>query len=162
MRETVTAAASEAVEDVRDFAENAKQEVSEMAREAKAKYEAIPPAKKMELNHWVSLLIAVVIGLIIGLAFGWSRGNQRGMMMQNPMSMQEMVGAMSASLDGLEGRELEQKFIDEMIVHHQGAIDMATKLVGGPGVTNDQLRSMAANMIAAQSAEIEQMKSMQR
>jgi len=163
IRETITEVATEALDDARDLAVEAKEEVVDIAREAKAKFDAIPPAKKMELNHWTSILIAVVIGLIVGLGIGWSRGQSRGLLMQhNRLSSAEMMRLMSSGLDGLSGDRLEQRFIADMIAHHQGAIDMSTKLVGGANLTNDQLRIMAANIIATQSAEIEQLKAMQK
>ncbi len=162
VRDKVSDIADDMATDVREFAQDAKEEVVELANTAKAKYEAMPTGRKMEMNHWVSLLIALAIGLIVGSLMGWSRGHHRGMTMQNPMSMQEMMHGMSASLDSLSGSDLEQEFIEQMIIHHEGAIDMSTKLVGGSGVTNDQLRAMAAGIIRAQSAEIEQLKAWQR
>lgn len=164
VRETITEAAQEAVEDARDLASEAKQEFVEMTASAKAKLDAIPPVKRMEMNHFTSVAIALIIGLIAGLAIGWSRGNMKGLSMQNNhgMSAAEMMEIMSANLNGLSGTELEQQFISDMIAHHQGAIDMATKLVGGKDVANEQLRAMAAEIIRAQSTEIEQMKAMQR
>jgi hypothetical protein len=162
VRETVTTVAQDVVEDARNLASEAREEVADLARDAKAKFDAIPPAKKMEINHWVSILVAVIIGLIIGLAVGWSRGHNKGILMQNGhMSSRDMMQQMSANLNGKSGRDLEQQFISDMIEHHEGAVDMATKLVGGPGVSNDALRAMAANIIRVQTEEIQQLKGMQ-
>lgn len=163
VREKVATVTEDIVEDVKDFAVEVKEDVVDLAQNARSQYEAIPTGRKMELNHWVSLIVVAAVAVIIGAVIGWSRGHEKGAMMQNGhMSMAEMMEQMSASMDGLSGSDLEQEFISQMIVHHEGAIDMSTKLVGGSGVTNDQLRGMAAGIIRAQSAEIEQLKAWQK
>jgi uncharacterized protein (DUF305 family) len=62
--------------------------------------------------------------------------------------------AMTSS-PGAADAPLELQFIDTMIVHHQGAVDMA-KLVDGR-TENRQLQSFADGVIAAQEREIAEM-----
>lgn len=62
---------------------------------------------------------------------------------------------MTDSLKGLSGKAFEVKFMQEMIVHHQAAVDMA-KLV--PTHTKrPELNTLATNIITAQTKEIGQM-----
>jgi uncharacterized protein (DUF305 family) len=63
---------------------------------------------------------------------------------------------MTESLKPLNGKDFEIKFMQEMIVHHQSAIDMA-KLV--PSHTKrPELNTLAADIIKAQTNEITDMK----
>jgi len=67
------------------------------------------------------------------------------------MSINEMTG----SLIGVRGEEFEKAFIETMIAHHQGAIDMA-KLI--PSRTDKpELNKLGEDIISAQSKEIEMM-----
>ncbi|GHO84734.1 hypothetical protein KSZ_27400 [Dictyobacter formicarum] len=62
---------------------------------------------------------------------------------------------MTDSLKDLTGKAFEVKFMQEMIVHHQAAVDMA-KLV--PTHTKrPELNTLATNIITAQTKEIGQM-----
>ncbi len=71
------------------------------------------------------------------------------------MDMSGMMADMNAALRGKTGADFDKAFLDEMIVHHQGAVDMA-KLV----LTSSQrpeLKTFANEIITAQSREIGQM-----
>ncbi|USY23425.1 DUF305 domain-containing protein [Nocardiopsis exhalans] len=73
-----------------------------------------------------------------------------------------MAGVMSeeqmAELEAAEGDEFDTMFLEMMIEHHEGAIDMAqTQLVEG---TNPEARALAEDIIDAQRAEIELMNEM--
>jgi uncharacterized protein (DUF305 family) len=80
------------------------------------------------------------------------------MMLNNDssMSMDRMMDDMSASLRGKSGKDLEKTFLQEMIVHHQGAVDMAKELL--KGTTNPDLVKFANDIITVQSKEIEMQK----
>ncbi|EFH88423.1 DUF305 domain-containing protein [Ktedonobacter racemifer] len=63
---------------------------------------------------------------------------------------------MTENLKPLSGKDFEIKFMQEMIVHHQSAIDMA-QLV--PSHTKrPELNTLSANIIKAQTSEIGEMK----
>lgn len=84
-------------------------------------------------------------------------GHSQGKMaMVTPTAASTMADdPMSNSLKNLSGKEFDVKFMQEMIVHHQAAVDMA-KLV--PTHTKrPELNTLAANIIAAQTKEINQM-----
>lgn len=78
-----------------------------------------------------------------------------GMKVDTSSSMDDMV----ASLKGKSGDDFDKAFIDEMIMHHEGAIEMA-KLVKD-SAKHDELKQMADNIISAQSQEIDMMQSWQ-
>ena len=67
------------------------------------------------------------------------------------MSMRDM-GAMLA---GKTGAELNRAFLEGMIPHHQGAVEMAKYLENSD---KPELRQMGQDIIKAQTTEIEQMK----
>jgi len=75
------------------------------------------------------------------------------------MAMQGMVDdATMVKLDSLTGAEFDTLWLQSMINHHQGAIEMA-KVEIADGKNVDMI-TMAKNMVAAQQAEIDQMKQM--
>lgn len=72
---------------------------------------------------------------------------------------QNMSGVMEDMMSGLEnktGDEFDRAFIDEMTVHHEGAIDMANEALRN--AKHQEIKSMANDIISAQSKEIIQMK----
>jgi uncharacterized protein (DUF305 family) len=84
-----------------------------------------------------------------------------GMMMQDPAMIEVMGMATQAELDQLEtltGEAFDQLFVELMIDHHQGAVDMCVQVM-----TNGQesvLQSMANEMLTTQSTQIFQMQAM--
>lgn len=110
------------------------------------------------------VLLGIMIGAVICTAAG--RPQQPGMhrmpdgsMMMNDgtsMDMHSMMMDMSASLRDKEGAEFDQEFLRQMIVHHEGAVDMAEMVIQKS--QQPELRQMAQAIIAAQTAEIAQMK----
>lgn len=73
--------------------------------------------------------------------------------------MQGMVDdATMAKLKSLNGPEFDTLWLQAMIGHHQGAIEMAkAELANGQSA---DMKAMATNMVTAQQAEIDQMKQM--
>lgn len=72
--------------------------------------------------------------------------------MLSPAQMQALAAANGAAFDRL--------FIDGMIQHHQGALDMVESLMATPDAAEDPLLSdFAAAVVADQSAEIARMRS---
>lgn len=76
------------------------------------------------------------------------------MMDDDSMSM----GGMVEALNGKTGDELDKAFLELMIEHHQGAVDMAKMLTNS---AHEELKVMGENIISAQTTEIEQMKKWQ-
>ena len=83
--------------------------------------------------------------------------NNGAMMKNNQMSMDAMMMDMLAGMKGKSGRELEKVFLQEMVVHHQGAVDMATELLKDTTI-KPELAKFAQDIITAQTREISMQK----
>lgn len=66
---------------------------------------------------------------------------------------------MANKLKNLQGDDFDKAFIEEMIVHHQAAIDMA-KLTE-TNAKHEELKSLGRNIMSAQSMEIDMMQTWQ-
>jgi uncharacterized protein (DUF305 family) len=75
------------------------------------------------------------------------------MNMADPMSMS--MADMSQMMVGKTGDALDRAFLEGMIPHHQGAVDMAKMMAGS---RHPELVRFAGEIIATQTKEIEQMK----
>ena len=76
------------------------------------------------------------------------------------MGMGSSMEDMMDSLDGKSGDDFDKAFIEEMIVHHQGAIDMAK--LAKENAKRDEIKSLAEDIISAQTKEIDQMRQWQK
>lgn len=65
---------------------------------------------------------------------------------------------MMRDLEELNGREIDQAFLEDMIVHHMGAIMMARSIQ--PFIEHEEMETLSANVIQTQSAEIVEMREM--
>ena len=74
-------------------------------------------------------------------------------------TMQGMVDAATMTkLESLNGAEFDKLWLESMISHHQGAIEMAkAEIANGDNV---DAKALAKNIVATQEAEIGQMKQM--
>lgn len=72
------------------------------------------------------------------------------------MTMNEMA----KSLQNKRGDDFDRAFVSEMIEHHQGAIDMAT--LAATRAKHPEIKKLSANIVTAQTAEIQQMKTWQQ
>ena len=84
-----------------------------------------------------------------------SNTTSQGMMDDSDMSMSDMT----ASLQGKTGDDFDKAFISGMIVHHQGAIDMAK--LASDNAKHDEVKTLANDILTTQSKEIDMMKSWQ-
>jgi uncharacterized protein (DUF305 family) len=74
-------------------------------------------------------------------------------------AMQGMVDAATMSkLESLKGAEFDKLWLESMISHHQGAIEMAKAEIANGD--NADAKSMAQNIVTTQEAEVGQMKQM--
>lgn len=82
-----------------------------------------------------------------------------GEMMSNgteSMSMADMMQSMNAELQGKTGDAFDQAFLSEMIIHHQGAVEMAQLAL--TNAKYQEIKDLAKAIIAAQNKEIADMK----
>lgn len=82
--------------------------------------------------------------------------NTNSTMNDSSMSMDDMTN----ELKNKTGEEFDKAFLVQMIIHHQGAIDMANLVLQKS--TRPELRNLANEIIAAQTKEINQMKAWQQ
>ncbi|OGE88613.1 MAG: hypothetical protein A2722_04110 [Candidatus Doudnabacteria bacterium RIFCSPHIGHO2_01_FULL_50_11] len=124
-------------------------------------------------------IIGLLAGIILAWVFASTAVNNQNAGMMSMMGMtatngmmgnlnmmddhhdddQNMSGVMEDMMSGLEnktGDEFDRAFIDEMTVHHEGAIDMANEALRN--AKHQEIKSMANDIISAQSKEIIQMK----
>ena len=112
-----------------------------------------------------------IIFLIIGVFVGWlicsnkdvrtdiSSGSHmmdNGQMMHNgTMDMGDAMSGMMSGLAGKTGDAFDKAFIDGMIEHHEGAVQMAEEAL--KNAKHQEIKDMANAIISAQTKEINQM-----
>ncbi len=111
-----------------------------------------------------NVIIAVIVGLAIGVAgtLGFSAATEKDdeVVTNNQTTSTTDHNAQATSkLKDLKGDGFDKAFIEEMIMHHQGAIDMA-KLVE-TNAKHDELKKLGQDIISAQSNEIDMMQTWQ-
>lgn len=119
------------------------------------------------------ILVAALIGLIVGVGgtmlmskdndempMAGSHMMPNGQMMNDDSSsMHGAMGDMMAGLEGKTGDEFDKAFLAEMIVHHEGAVDMARAAL--VNAKHPEIKQMANAIISAQTTEIAQMQEWQ-
>lgn len=75
-------------------------------------------------------------------------------------TMYSAMNDMMADLQGKTGLEFDEEFLEEMIIHHEGAVTMAEAAL--LHAEHEELKQMARDIISAQTKEINQMKVWQR
>jgi uncharacterized protein (DUF305 family) len=117
------------------------------------------------------IVCALIIGTIIGAVGVSSTRSNNGATNHNPNttslmsaqqsgSMQSTMNTMMQSMHGKTGDDFDKTFMQEMIIHHQGAIEMAQAAL--QSAKHDEIKQMANDIIAAQTKEIDQMKGWQK
>ncbi len=107
-------------------------------------------------NTIVIILVTLVIGIVTGYFYG-TANMSRSVQKSAPIAgMHSTMSGMMMGLDGKTGDALDEAFLDEMTVHHQGAIEMAKKLL--QGTKRPELVKLGNGIITAQTGEIETMK----
>ncbi|GHO42078.1 DUF305 domain-containing protein [Ktedonospora formicarum] len=117
----------------------------------------------MKKNIGLFVIVSLFIMLVLAACGGTSSGegsmtgmDHSGMTSTATATTTTGNDPMTESLKPLSGKDFDIKFLQEMIVHHQSAIDMA-KLV--PSHTKrPELITLSNNIITAQSKEIDEMK----
>lgn len=125
-------------------------------------------------------IIIAIIALVVGLGIGYQiSGNKmpfqvaqqntegdhmmpNGEMMGGggTMGMSEMMTVMNAELKEKTGDAFDQAFLSEMIVHHQGAVEMAQLAL--TNAEHKEIKDLANEIVSAQNKEISEMKAWQK
>lgn len=82
------------------------------------------------------------------------------MMDHGRMNMDDMMMTMTKNLQGKTGAAFDKAFIDDMIPHHQGAVEMAELVL--TSTDRPELKKLAQEIIDAQTKEIKMMQEWQK
>jgi uncharacterized protein (DUF305 family) len=123
----------------------------------------------MEKYNIVVFSIAfLILGVILGYTVSGNNKNYEvrvgthmmpdGSVMSNNGSggMSGMMDDMMSGLYGKTGDAFDKAFLEEMIVHHDGAVLMAQEALRN--AKHQEIKDMASAIISAQTSEISQMK----
>lgn len=112
-----------------------------------------------------NVLIGSIIGLVVGIGTTIGAGAILTMndtndvqvsMDNNSMSMTDM----NKQLGPKSGDDFDKAFIEMMIIHHEGAIDMAN--LATTRAKHDEIKTLSQAIITAQAKEITDMKQWQQ
>lgn len=114
----------------------------------------------MSMNN---ILLIILITFIVGGAGGFILAKQTQPKeesydmggMHNMSQMDHSMMGMMSGIKGKSGKDFDKAFLEEMIIHHEGAVDMANLVLEESD--NKELKDFANNIIEAQSKEINQM-----
>ncbi|CAN5686602.1 hypothetical protein BH11PAT2_BH11PAT2_04080 [soil metagenome] len=130
------------------------------------------------MNTTTKLVLTAIIGVVVGaggvMAFsdrgdrGMGGSNREQHMMADDTAMNgsantDMQSDMASMMSGLQGKTsdaFDQAFLSEMIVHHQGAVQMAQAAL--KDAKHQEIKDLAQKIITAQDAEIAQMQAWQK
>ena len=143
----------------------------------------------MTKENWLFGLLGLLLGIVLTAVYvniavnRHHSGMMRMMGMGNMAQMMEKAGnnpdvtdehhdeaydsrvmshAMNEMMQGLEsqtGDAFDKAFLEQMIIHHEGAIEMAGKAIKNG--KHEEIKTMANDIISAQTKEISQMKQWQ-
>ena len=113
-----------------------------------------------------NIIIGIAAGLLVGIigtvsvnaaldASSKTSSQDMGMMDHSAMSMSEM----NTILENKTGNEFDKAFIEMMIAHHEGAIDMAE--LAETNAEREEIKTLSTQILDAQTTEIAQMKKWQ-
>jgi uncharacterized protein (DUF305 family) len=125
----------------------------------------------MNKESMLYTIIGVLGGSLLTLIVATSSVNadNRGMMGMMGMHSNQSttktdssmgMDAMTGNLKGKTGDDFDKACLSEMIVHHQGAIDMAT--LAKQNAKHEEIKKLADDIVAAQTKEISEMKQWQQ
>jgi len=105
-------------------------------------------------------LITAAVALIFGVGGGYVIAGNKASTMSHVMpdgtSMSDTMAGMVSELEGKTGNEFDKAFIQGMIVHHEGAVEMAQQAL--QKAEHSEIKQMANDIISAQTREIDTMR----
>lgn len=118
---------------------------------------AIKKSKNQEILKLSRAIIKAQNAEVLKLTY-WLKATKSSMNMDHEMPMNGMLSDEEfAELNRLVGTQFDKKFLELMIKHHQGALEMLDLL---SGAKNKEARNLANEIKSAQSSEIASMKKM--
>ena len=126
---------------------------------------ALTNAKHQELKDMANDIISAQNGEISQMkswqqAWGYPSSSSDNMMDHSAMGMMDEMSGMENELKGKTGDEFDKAFIEQMIMHHQGALDMAAP--GEKNAEHQEVKDLTKAIVTAQTKEIKQMKQWQK
>lgn len=110
----------------------------------------------MENSNFSFTIGALILIVSLGIGYVIGSGGTINSPATDSANMHGAMGAMTSGLTGKTGDELDKAFLDEMIVHHEGAVEMAQTLLAG--TKRPELTKLGNDIITAQTKEIQMMK----
>lgn len=118
-------------------------------------------------TRWIGITgaLLIIVSLALGAigprwfpnAYGGSNGAMSGMMGRNgAMSGMMSGGMMNGQIVSDPNRPFDQQFLDQMIMHHEGAV-MSTQMMIAQS-QRPELRDLAQRIITGQQRELDQMR----
>ena len=114
-------------------------------------------------NNYLLAVTTFIAGVLLTLLIsGYNRQQAQpaNMMGGGMMTMNSSMNEMMRSLEEAEGEDFDMAFMNSMMVHHEGAIEMAKQ--AKTKARRQEIKDMADDIIEAQTNEIEQMKMWQK
>lgn len=126
---------------------------------------ALTNAKHQELKDMANDIISAQNGEISQMkswqqSWGYPSSSSDNMMDHSAMGMMDEMAGMENDLKGKTGDDFDKAFIEQMIMHHQGALDMAAP--GEKNAKHQEVKDLAKAIVNAQTKEIKQMKQWQK
>ena len=108
------------------------------------------------MENKLSLPLVIALLVVAGLT-GFQAGRHAMPPAAHPVSHADMtMDEMTEGLRGKTGAEFDRAFVEMMIVHHEGAVEMA-RLIPAQA-EHPELKALGLDIISAQTREIEMMK----
>ncbi len=126
---------------------------------------ALKSAKHQEVKDLANAIVSAQTTEITSMvswqkAWGYPASSGTAMMDHSAMGMEDTNAGMMNALNTKTGDAFDKAFLEQMIMHHQSAINMAA-----PGKINAQhkeVKDLTVAIITAQTKEIQQMKQWQK
>lgn len=100
-------------------------------------------------------LVSIGVGLLLGYGL-WGTRTAQAPIDHSQMTMEDSMAGMTNGLAQKSGDAFDQAFLQEMTIHHEGAVVMARQVLANS--KRPELRKLAQDIIAAQTKEIEMMR----
>lgn len=121
-------------------------------------------AKRSELKTMANEIVSAQESEIADMKqwqsdWGYPSTSAENMQDHSAMGMMDEMSDMMGALEGKTGDDFDKAFLEQMIMHHQSAIDMAAP--AEKNASHQEVKDLARGIISAQTAEIKQMKQWQ-
>lgn len=126
---------------------------------------ALTSAKHPELKTLAQDIVSAQTSEIANMTdwqktWGYPASSGEQMMDHSSMGMMDMNASMMTALNGKTGDDFDKAFLEQMIMHHQSAINMAS--TGKTNAQHQEVKDLTVAIVTAQTKEITQMKQWQK